>query len=99
DSLFWMPFLFSNGAAILSDDGTQIEINDKKAADAINFYSNLANKYNAAPKKSDSASLTMAQMFLQQKIAMQISGRWLVPKYRQEAQFSWDIARFPKGKK
>lgn len=28
---------------------------------------------------------------------MQISGRWLVPKYREEADFNWDIAPFPKG--
>ena len=37
------------------------------------------------------------QMFLDQKIAMQISGRWLVPKYRKEAKFDWDIAPLPIG--
>ena len=36
-------------------------------------------------------------MFLQEKIAMQLSGRWLVPKYRAEAKFDWDIVNFPKG--
>ena len=35
---------------------------------------------------------------MQKKIAMHLSGRWLVPKYRQEADFDWDIAPFPKGK-
>lgn len=99
DLLFVMPFLFSNGAALLSDDGKELKIKDKKTIEVINFYSNLANKYRLAPKKSDSASRTMAQMFLQQKIAMQISGRWLVPKYRREAQFVWDITNFPGGTK
>lgn len=36
-------------------------------------------------------------MFLQQKLAMHLSGRWLVPKYRQDADFDWDIINFPKG--
>jgi multiple sugar transport system substrate-binding protein len=40
----------------------------------------------------------MAQLFLNQKIAMHVSGRWLVPKYRQEATFDWDVVTFPKGK-
>ena len=39
----------------------------------------------------------MAQMFLQQKLAMHLSGRWLVPKYRAEANFDWDVVQFPQG--
>lgn len=99
DLLYVMPFLFSNGASVLSDDGKKMTITEKNAIDIINLYSDLANKYNIAPKKSQSASRTMAQMFLQQKIAMQVSGRWLVPKYRQEAKFDWDIMSFPSGQK
>ena len=34
---------------------------------------------------------------LDEKIAMQISGRWVVPKYRAEAQFDWDILPLPTG--
>ena len=30
---------------------------------------------------------------------MQISGRWLVPKYRETADFEWDIINFPNGSK
>ena len=41
----------------------------------------------------------MAQMFLQDKLAMHLTGRWLVPKYRESAEFDWDIAQFPKGTK
>lgn len=97
DTIFWLPFLISNGAAILSDDGQKVMINSTAAAKALNLYSDIANRYHAAPQKSQSASLTMAQLFLQQKIAMHISGRWLVPKYRSDAEFDWDVVRFPKG--
>ncbi len=98
DMLFWLPYLMSNGASVLSDDGRKILLDTKEAVEAIDFYASLANAYNVAPRKSDSASLTMAQLFLQQKMAMHLSGRWLVPKYRAEAQFDWDIVPFPAGK-
>lgn len=97
DVIFWLPYLMSNGSGVLNHDGKKIIIDDKTALSSLDFYSSLANKYSAAPKKSDSASLTMAQMFLRQKIAMHLSGRWLVPKYRKEADFDWDIVTFPKG--
>lgn len=99
DVIFWLPYLMSDGASILSDDGKEITITNPNSIKALNKYSDIANKYNAAPKKSQSASLTMAQLFLQEKIAMHLSGRWLVPKYRKEASFDWDIINFPNGKK
>ena len=97
DVIFWLPYLFSNNASILSDDGSTILINKKESIDSLDLYSDLVNKYKVAPSKADNASLTMAQLFLQQKLAMQVSGRWLVPKYRSEANFDWDIAPFPQG--
>ena len=94
DPLFYLPYLMSNGGGILPD-----EINLKGSQDGLKFYADLRKKYHVAPLKSESASATMAQMFLQQKIGMYISGRWMVPKLRGEAQFDWDIAQFPKGTK
>ena len=29
---------------------------------------------------------------------MHVCGRWLVPKYRSEADFDWDIVQFPQGR-
>lgn len=89
--LFYLPYLMSNG-------GGFYELENKNSQEALKFYADLRNKYNVAPKKSQSASATMAQMFLQQKLAMQVSGRWLVPKYRTSADFDWDIINFPSGK-
>ena len=92
--LFLIPFLYSNNTGILDKDGNIII---DKAAEPIQTYADLVNKYHIAPSKSETASLTLAQMFIQQKIAMHISGRWLVPKYREEAKFDWDIINFPAG--
>lgn len=98
DLFYWLPFLLSNNASVMNKNG-EIVINSPKAIDSIQFYADLPNKYHVAPQKSDIGSLTLAQLFLQQKLAMQISGRWLVPKYRKDANFNWDIVSFPKGTK
>ena len=95
--IFYLPYLMSNGGGILSDDLKTLLINEKSSQDSLRFYADLRNKYNIAPKKAQSASATMAQMFLQQKLAMHLSGRWLVPKYRESATFSWDVINFPNG--
>lgn len=94
DPLFYLPYLMSNGGGILPDEITKTE-----SQNAINFYADLRKRYHTAPLKSESASATMAQMFLQQRIGMYLSGRWMVPKLREEAAFDWDITRFPKGTK
>ena len=98
-ALFYLPYLMSEGGGILSDDLNTIVINTPESKKGLQFYADLRNKYNVAPKKAESASETMAQMFLQGKLAMHLSGRWLVPKYREEADFDWNVINFPSGDK
>ncbi len=97
EPLFFLPYLMSEGGGILSDDLAKIIIDTPESQRGLTFYADLRKKYHAAPMANESASATMAQMFLQKKIAMHLSGRWLVPKYRQEADFNWDIVSFPRG--
>ena len=94
DPLFYLPYLMSNGGGILPE-----EIKTEKSQKSLDFYANLRKKYHTAPKKNESASATMAQMFLQKRLGMYLSGRWMVPKIREEADFNWDIAKFPNGTK
>lgn len=97
DTLFYLPYLMSEGGGISSDDLSRLIVEDEKSQKALNFYADLRKKYHVAPLREESASATMAQMFLQEKLAMHISGRWLVPKYREEAKFDWNIVEFPRG--
>ena len=98
DFLFLLPYLYSNGASLFDDVGQNLVIDSKDSIATLQFCSDLVNKHKVAPSKTDSASLTMAQLFLQEKVAMHVSGRWLVPKYRSEAKFDWDVVEFPRGK-
>ena len=94
DPLFYLPYLMSNGGGILPD-----ELTKEESQKSLDFYADLRKKYHVAPERSESASATMAQIFLQGRMAMYLSGRWMVPKIREEAQFDWDITKFPKGTK
>ena len=94
NSLFYLPYMRAFGGGILSLTGEQI-MNSENSQKGIQYYSDLRNKYNIAPKKYQSASETMAQMFINGRLAMHLSGRWLVPKYREDIKFDWDIVNFP----
>lgn len=96
-ALFYLPYLMSDGGGILSDDLKSVIIDEPDSQEGLNFYADLRNKYHVAPTKAQSASATMAQLFLQGKLAMHLSGRWLVPKYRTDAKFNWDVINFPRG--
>lgn len=97
DIMFYLPYLMSEGGGVLSDDLSNLIIEKNESKKGLNFYADLRKKYHVAPLKYESASATMAQLFLQEKIAMHLTGRWLVPKYRTDAKFDWDIINFPHG--
>lgn len=91
EPLFYLPYLMSFG------DKEVPSFNSPATRTGLQKYADLRNKYHAAPYKTEAASATMAQMFLQGRLAMHLSGRWLVPKYREDAKFRWDVVQFPKG--
>lgn len=98
NSLYWLPFLFSNNGGIISQDEKEIILNKPQSIEALQFYADLRNKYHIAPKADEQASLTTSQMFLQEKTAMHLCGRWCSQTYKKNANFNWDIAKFPTGK-
>ena len=96
--IYWMPFLWSNSGGIINTQNGKIILNKNESINSIQFYADLQGKHHVAPRINEAGSATMTQIFLQQKIAMQISGRWSTPTYRKNADFHWDIAKFPRGK-
>lgn len=89
-----LPFINSFGGDILNKDGLYIADN-KEFKNGIEYYKNLAYKNHYAPTKPQIGSKMLSQMFLEGKIGMHVSGRWMVPKYRESAKFDWDIVNFP----
>lgn len=95
DSLYWIYYLASNGGGVISDDLKTIIINKKESYEAINLYSDFANKYKIAPTKADIGSMTTAQMFINGKLALYLGGRWMLPKFKETITFNFDIIEFP----
>ena len=71
---------------------------EEKDFEGLKFYKDLRDKYKVAPAKSQVGSSTLAQMFLDGKIAMYLSGRWMYPKIKEKANFNWTIVNFPGNK-
>ena len=90
EPLFYLPYLTSEGFCGVP---YYEKIKDNKG---LQLYADLRNKYHVAPTKDEIGSATSAQLFLQGRMGMLLSDRWLVPKFRQEAKFDWDVVEFPK---
>ena len=92
DIFLLLPFLNYYGE-VLSEDF------DVEISKGFAFYFDLRDKYNFSPTKSQIGSLTLAQMFLDGKLATYISGRWMYPKIKESANFDWKVISLPIGKK
>ena len=96
--LYYLPYMLYYGGWKSNDSQNYFikdVLSEPENKKGLDFYADLRRKYHVAPKKEEVGSATMAQMFLQGKIGMHLSGRWMVPKYRQEAKFDWDVVSFP----
>lgn len=96
EALYWLPFLWSNNGGILGEDDC-LMIDSDQSKEALQFYANLKNINKITPSDAQKGSYTNAQLFMQGKLAMILNGRWVVPRFRQDINFDWDIAPFPQG--
>lgn len=93
--LFWLYYLEYFGGGILTDNGKNSLIGEDASLKGIEFYADLINKDKSIPQKWQMSSMTSAQMFISGKTALYLSGRWLVPKFRETVKFDWDVIPFP----
>lgn len=96
--LFWLPFVWSSGGDMFNKELTKFTLDKPETLEGLKFYTDLLNKYKIAPTEKDVGNAKAGQLFSQEKIGMQLSGRWSVPTYRTSLNFKWDVAPFPKGK-
>jgi multiple sugar transport system substrate-binding protein len=95
--LYYLPFAWSNGGNLFTNDKQSFALDQPEACQGLQFYADLRNKHHVAPRAAEAGNNTMAQLFMQERVAMFISGRWNVPRFREDIKFNWDIARFPAG--
>lgn len=95
--LFWLPFVWSAGGDLLDPAMRRVTLGQPAALAGLQFYADLRHRWHVAPRKVDSGGVSMSELFLQQRVAMLISGRWSVPVFREQARFDWDVVPLPVG--
>ncbi|HIO79991.1 TPA: extracellular solute-binding protein [Candidatus Poribacteria bacterium] len=93
--LFALPFIYSNGGQVASDDGQKLLLNQPAAVEALQQIQDLIYRYHVAPTPSTLQSMPSASFMLQTgKVAMEISGHWQTLGLSQMG-FDWGMGVLP----
>lgn len=97
-------FVWMYGGRMFSEDGKTCLIDQERAMKGIRFWSDLRMKYKVIPSASEAQSMAPTGgyggdqlLFSQGKVAMIITGRYMISQYRIQKGLDWDVANFPKG--
>lgn len=73
----WMvnQFIYGFGSSLVSEDGTQVTVNNEKSAAALDFYKNILGKHAQSTWVNDTGEEVM-EYFRNQEIAFEIQGIW-----------------------
>lgn len=96
--IYWLPYLWSDGADMLDPTLSRCTLMDPPALAALHRYLDLRERYHIAPTEAQVGNARMSQLFAEGKLAMMVGGRWVVPGFRKKLGFRWDVAAFPRGK-
>jgi len=91
---FWLVFLMQNGGELVDDAGNPT-FNSPENVEALQFYVDLAHKYDVSPTPEDYANLGLGgpdPLFAQGLSAMAITGFWGVGGLQEVEDINWDIA-------
>ncbi|MFB3895284.1 MAG: sugar ABC transporter substrate-binding protein [bacterium] len=102
DMLPWDVIILinQNGGAVFNEPGTKCLLDSPEAIEAIQYLTNLRNKYRVIPTDAEYQSLTGMNMFQLERSAMYVTGQWtiaeLVSRY---PQVKWSVVPLPRQKK
>lgn len=86
-----------NDGRIEAENG-KMAMDSPEAIEAVQFMRDMRWKHHVVPKPSDMAGLGTPQTFLNGLAAMEDSGSWILPWYRDAADFEWDVTDMPHNK-
>ena len=101
----WVPYysagLFgmNNGTPWCTprENPTHLNFGDDKFIDGVQFYADLSNKHNVAPKAADAQSISTMDLFASGKSAMAMGGHWRYQTFSQAEGLDFDITVLPSG--
>lgn len=89
-------FVVGNGGAIQDADG-RIVLDSPKTAEAVAFVNDLVLKYHVMPTQAEITAMAADAMFNAQRVAVWMTGPWMMKPLKENAPFEWGIAPNPKG--
>lgn len=94
-----IAFVWQNGGDLFNQTFSQATFTQAPTIGAYTFLSDMLHKYHVAPTPKDlaDAKQSMAQLFVNEKIASYIVGPWDRNIFNQGKNLTWDAAPLPKG--
>lgn len=89
-------FVWSNGGSFLNDTNTEVTVDTPEFAQALQFFTDLQNKYKVTPSISDSQTLDTYQRWMNGEIAFFPVGPWDMSTY-DKLDFDYDLIPWPAG--
>jgi multiple sugar transport system substrate-binding protein len=91
------PFVWSNGADWINEDGTKVTIDDPKFIEALQFFVDQQNKYQITPSIGDAQTLDTYQRWLKGQLAFFPVGPWDMAAFEEQLKFEYDLLPWPAG--
>lgn len=100
DAAMAPAYLFPFGAQYLAEPKEdQYLLNSSEGVQAMEWWMELRTKLNAVPSPAETQAFqqTNINAFQVGRVAMTLDGSWATPGISQNANFKWDVAKWPKG--
>lgn len=86
-----LPFLYHNGASLLTDDLSEANLQTPEAIEAITFLQDMYTNY-MSPGNSMRGSDDFNLLFTTGTAGMLVTGNWMIPRYEEEMdQYEWGV--------
>lgn len=94
----WLPFVYSNGGQYVSEDGTELLLNQPEAVEVLQKLQDLIQVHHVSPTPAQTKAFPSADVMMQSgKLAMTVDGHWQVLNLSQLG-MDWGMAVLPKFK-
>jgi multiple sugar transport system substrate-binding protein len=99
-SVPWVESLLSRGGALVDDpvNPTRSLLSSPESIAALQWLADFSLRHKVTPAASQLSYATTDDLFMSGKIAITVTGHWLVPRYRTAPKLRFDVAAMPTGK-
>ena len=99
-------FLWMYGGRLFSPDLKHCVIDSEASKKGIRFWYDMRMKYRVEPTATEATTMAPTGgygndqlLFMQSKVGIVITGRYLIPQFRQQRGLEWALASYPRGPK